>query len=259
MMRTIMGMGCMVISSWACAQWQLATPVVVDGSTPQERQVTGLGTPEAGNHGASAAADRQNSTTYANATGVNTLTLDLTPDPGPLTPGMRITFAPAAINTGDATLSVNGSTPIALRKNVNAPLDSADLHAGLPVDVIYDGAVFQVTSQLYPGCPSGYKAVGKNVCIETVSREPANWYLATYTCGTEGKRLCGLSDWFIACIQNDNIFSTVSDYEWVDEAANSVNLAKLVGFNEVTLVPDCHAGGHRVPTSAQRYRCCYDR
>jgi hypothetical protein len=62
-----------------------------------------------------------------------------------------------------------------------------------------------------------------------------------------------------ACLQNDNIFGTVVDYEWVDEAANSTNLAKLMGVNETTLLPDCKSGGHRVPTSTQRFRCCYDR
>ena len=258
-MRSTITASFFAISALAFGQWQVPGNVVLNGSTPEDRQVLGVGAPETGTDGVNLATVRTNALTYATAAGTSDLQVVLAPAPAAITPGMRITFSPSSVNPGPVTLSVNGSGPWPVRKNVNAELDSADLRAGHPVDVIFDGATFQVTSQLYPGCPTGYEAVGTRVCVESTPRDSLNWYAAVYTCAAEGKRLCGFSDWFQACIQNANFLGTVSSYEWVDEAANSTNLAKLVGINEFSLLPDCRDGGHRVPNVPHPYRCCYDR
>ncbi len=245
---------------FACtAQWQVPTSVVLDGADGADRQVLGLGAPEGGSHGASVLTDRSATTTYAQATGTDAITVTLAPAPSAYTPGMRITFTPAGTNTGDATLNANGLGALSLRKNINAPLDSGDLRTGIPVQVLYDGAVFQVTSQIYPGCPTGYKPVGVGSCIEEVSHDPVNWFSANSACVNQGKRLCGFAEWIQACLQGDNIFGSIADYEWVDEAANNGNDAKTMGINANTLLPDCRAGGTREPLTLIRYRCCYDR
>lgn len=241
------------------AQWQVPTSVALDGTEAAGRQVQGLGTPEGGSYGASVVAERSHTTTYAAASGTDAQTLTLSPAPGSYTPGMRITFTPTGTNSGDATLNANGLGPVPLRKNINAQLDSGDLHAGVPVQVLYDGAVFQVTSQVYPGCPAGYKPVGASSCVEEVSHDPVNWFAANSACVNQGKRLCGFSEWIQACLQGDNIFGSIADYEWVDEASNSANDAKTMGINATTLLPDCRAGGTREPLTMIRYRCCYDR
>lgn len=241
------------------AQWQMPTNLVLDGPEGADRQVQGLGSPEGGSHGVSVVADRSTTTEYATAIGTDALTLSLSPAAGAYTPGMRITFTPGSTNTGDATLNSNGLGPVPLRKNINVPLDSGDLRAGIPVQVLYDGAVFQVTSQIYPGCPAGYKPVGASACVEEVSHDPVNWYSANSSCIGQGKRLCGFAEWIRACQQGDNIFGSIVDYEWVDEAANSGNDAKTMGINATTLLPDCASGGTRAPLTMLRYRCCYDR
>lgn len=243
----------------AFGQLEVPTKVILDGATSDKRQVLGLALPSSGTSGATMASDRTDATTFSTATGNNALAVTLAPAPTSLLPGMRITFLPSALSTGEATLNVNGLGAIPLRKNVNAQLDSADLRPGRPVDVVFDGLVFQVTSQLYPSCPPGYKAVGTTVCIEAVPRDSSNWYAAVSTCVGEGKRMCGFTDWFQACLQADNIFSTVASYEWVDHAANSNNYAKLVGIGEVTQLPDCRDGSRQIPTVPHPYRCCYDR
>lgn len=241
------------------AQWQVPTSVVLDGPDGADKQIHGLGAPEGGSHGAAVVADRSVSTTYASATGTDALALTLSPAPGAYTPGMRITFTPTSTNTGDATLDANGLGAVPLRKNVNVPLDSGDLHPGVPVQVLYDGAVFQVTSQLYPGCPAGYKPVGVSSCVEEVSHDPVNWFSANSACVNQGKRLCGFTEWIQACLQGNSILGSIADYEWVDEASNSANDAKTMGINATTLLPDCRAGGTREPLTLIRYRCCYDR
>ena len=220
----------------AFGQLEVPTKVILDGATSDKRQVLGLALPSSGTSGATMASDRTDATTFSTATGNNALAITLAPAPTSLLPGMRITFLPSALSIGEATLNVNGLGAIPLRKNVNAQL-----------------------SQLYPSCPPGYKAVGTTVCIEAIPRDSANWYAAVSTCVGEGKRMCGFTDWFQACLQADNIFSTVASYEWVDHAANSNNYAKLVGIGEVTQLPDCRDGSRQIPTVPHPYRCCYDR
>jgi hypothetical protein len=243
----------------ATAQWNIPGRLVLDGSTPGDRQVRGVAAPEQPTDGAPMTTERVNAGNVATASGTDDLSIDLVPAPAALAPGMRILLIPSAVNQGPVSVQVNGLPAVDVRKYAAAPLDSADLRPGVPVELVFDGSVFHVGGQLYPGCPPGFKALGRTTCVEATSREPLNWYAANVTCANEGKRLCGFSEWIRACLQQDNIFGSVVDYEWVDEAANSTNLAKLMGVNETTLQPDCYAGGHRVPTSTQRYRCCYDR
>lgn len=248
-----------VTCAGASAQWAVPTKVVLDGSAPADQQITGLAAPTGETHGTNASTDRLATTNYAAVTGINALSIALSPAPGSLTPGMRLTLTPEAVNTGDASLDVNGLGPVPVRKHVNLPLDSADLRPGIPVQLVYDGAVFQVASQLYPGCPAGYKPVGQRVCIADSSFGPISWYAAVNACTEQGMRLCGFSEWIQACLQSNSIFPTIADYEWVDEAANSTNDAKSMGVNEVTLLPDCRAGSTRAPLTNLRYRCCFDR
>lgn len=254
---TVLLTGLMAIQAYG--QWNVPDRIILDGAAPSDRQVHGLATPQDAGDGASAGTDRTSAAEAAVATGTDALNIALVPAPAALTPGMRIVLLPTAVNTGAVTLQVNALPAMEVRKFVDQPLDSADLAPGRPVELVFDGTVFQVAGQLHPGCPAGYKPIGRTACVEAVSREPLNWYAANVNCANEGKRLCGFSEWIQACLQQDNIFGTVVDYEWVDEAANSTNLAKLMGVNETTLLPDCKSGGHRVPTSTQRFRCCYDR
>ncbi len=253
--------GLLALLAAACAaQWQVPTSLVLDGADGADRQVRGLGAPEGGSHGAAVQADRSTTTNFAAATGVDAIAVLLSPALPAYTAGLRITFVPAGANTGDATLEANGLGAVPLRKNINAPLDSGDLHAGIPVQVIYDGTAFQVTSQVYPGCPPGYLPVSTGSCVEAVSHEPVNWYSAVSSCTGQGRRLCGFAEWVQSCLQSTgSIFGSIADYEWVDEASNNINDAKTMGINATTLLPDCRAGGTREPLTMLRYRCCYDR
>lgn len=249
-----------LLASVCSAQWQVPTSLVLDGVDNTDRQVKGLGAPEGGSHGVAVASDRSSTTNFAIATGTDVLSISLVPALSAYSPGMRITFVPSEVNSGDATISATGLIAVPLRKNINVPLDSGDLRPGIPVQVIYDGATFQITSQIYPGCPPGYVPVGSSSCVEEADHGPANWYSAVSACANQGKRLCGFAEWIQACSQSTgSIFDSITDYEWVDEASNNANDAKTMGINATTLLPDCQAGGTREPLTMLRYRCCYDR
>lgn len=241
------------------AQWEVPAKIVLDGPDGIDRQMTGLALPVAAEDGASVNADRNSTTAFAPVSGTEDLTATLTPAPTGYAPGMRLTLLPVSANDSGATLNVNGLGAVPLRKNINMPLDSGDLRPGIPVHVVHDGAVFQVTSQLYPGCPTGYAAANADVCIQMTPSDTINWYTAVIRCGNAGARLCGLQDWLQGCLSIPGFQATIVDYEWVDNAANSNTTAKLMGWSDTSTAGDCHLGSRQSPLTKFRARCCYDR
>lgn len=62
--------------------------------------------------------------------------------------GMAISFKATNANTGASTLKVGTLAVVPIKKNKDVALDLGDIKAGQVVTVIYDGATFQVQSQL---------------------------------------------------------------------------------------------------------------
>lgn len=260
MKRTIILLtSCSLLACTVHAQWTVPTNVVLDGTDPAQRQVTGLGAPTQEANGANLDADRYRTTSFGLAEGNSTLTLHLAPPLQAYVPGLRLTISPQAVNLGDVTLDVDGLGPVPVRKYLTLPLDSGDLVPGIPVDLIFDGAVFQVGNQLHPACPPGMMALGRESCIEKTPREVVNWYAASSRCAGWGLRLCSFAEWMRGCMQDPAFLGTVSDFEWVDDAANLYNTGKTMGMNSTTYVPDCQGGGHKAPSGLLPYRCCIDR
>ncbi|MBS1581540.1 MAG: hypothetical protein JST66_04990 [Bacteroidetes bacterium] len=251
--------GCGLLAGMTHAQWEVPTSVVLDGADPAQRQVTGLSAPTGEANGANLDADRYRTTSFGVAEGDGALTLHLTPSLQAYVPGLRLTISPQTVNQGDVTLDVDGLGPVPVRKYLTLPLDSGDLVPGIPVDLIYDGAVFQVNNQLYPACPPGMTAIGREACIELTTNEAANWYAAGTRCVNRGLRLCSFSEWMTGCLNDPSFITTVSDYEWVDDAANLYNSAKTMGISNITSLIDCRGGGHRDPLGQAPYRCCSSR
>lgn len=259
MMRAVTFASLLLIAAAAEAQLELPKPLVLDGAAPAQRQVTGLAAPLQGDAGVSANADRTNATAFAQAQGTNALTLALTPTLTAYAPGLRVIMVPTAVNSGDATVDIDGLGPVPVRKNVNMALDSADLHPGVPVTMVYDGATFQLVNQTYPGCPVGYSAISPDVCIADQSNDSLSWFAAVRYCADRGARLCGFQEWIQGCLKLPAFVGTVSDYEWVDSAANYTNMAKNMGWTDTATAGDCHAGNRQLTTAKFRSRCCYDR
>ena len=86
---------------------------------------------------------------YAEDAGSNdTYVITLDPDPGVLTTGMVIAFKANTVNTGNATLNVNGLGAKNITKNVDQTLADGDIKADQRVVVIYNGVEFEMISQL---------------------------------------------------------------------------------------------------------------
>ena len=243
----------------AGAQWDVPTNVQLNGSAPNDRQVLGLAAPDAPAAGVSAASARMLSTNYAVAQGQDVLSASLTPPIASYFPGLLITLVPTQANHGTVSVNVNGLGAMAVRKFVSVALDSADLRPGIPVTLVYDGAVFQVTSQLEPGCPPGTVGFTRDACIELSTRDPLSFYNANVACAAVNGRLCSMGEWTNACLRVPGFLGSVSALEWSDHGANFSGNAKLMGYDGVSPLPDCRAGGHTDPFSVRAYRCCFER
>lgn len=258
-MRTVITHILLLTAVIARGQFELPKPLVLDGTAPEQRQVGGLALPLQADGGVSVDADRGNATLFGHAQGIDVLTLGLTPVLPSYAPGLRVVIVPTAPNTGDATLNIDGLGPVPLRKDVNAPLDSADLRPGMPVTLVFDGAVFQLVNQTYPGCPAGYSVISPDVCIADQPNDSLSWFASVRFCADHGARLCGFQEWIQGCLKLPAFVNTVSDYEWVDSAGNYTNMAKNMGWTDTSTAGDCHAGNRQLTTAKFRSRCCYDR
>ena len=97
---------------------------------------------------------------YAEDAGSNdTYVITLDPDPGVLTTGMVIAFKANTVNTGNATLNVNGLGAKNITKNVDQTLADGDIKADQRVVVIYNGVEFEMISQLGNPPSSGPQAL----------------------------------------------------------------------------------------------------
>lgn len=259
MRKGALGLLSCLLAMTAGAQWDVPAKVQLNGSAPNDRQVTGLSAPDAPEAGVAVASARTLSTNYALAQGQDVLTASLTPPIAAYFPGLLITLVPTQANHGAVSLSVDGLSALAVHKFVSLPLDSADLRPGIPVTVVFDGSAFQITSQLEPGCPAGTIAFTRDACIEAATRDSLTFYNANLACVAANGRLCTMNEWTRACLQVPGFTNSVAAFEWADDAANFSGNAKVMGYDGVSPLPNCRSGGHTDPFGLRPYRCCFDR
>ena len=251
------------LSFHAFAQLEVPGPIVLEGATPEQRQILGLADPQTLDAAISLGALRASTVSYTQLQGTADLTGTLVPAPDAYTIGLIVTALTAEANLPDPTLDLNGLGQRPIVKQGGLPLDSADLLPGIPVRLVYDGAQFQLISSGALPCPSGLVAVGREYCVATHPNNAVTFFEANRACAVKGTRLCTLSEWAHACYTIPAFLGTVTTAEWVDHAANDNSGAKLVGAgnNGQDDVPGtgCHFGAQSPPYTPYRYRCCSHR
>jgi len=113
-------------------------------------KITGIGAATARTDAASLATIQDGTGTYATAGGTaNALTLTLTPAITAYVAGQSYRFiASASANTSAATLAINGLTAKAIQSKGSA-LVGGEIPANAAIQVVYDGAAFQLFSAAY--------------------------------------------------------------------------------------------------------------
>ena len=245
------------------AQLELPVRLELTGSADADRQVSGLATPLQGDAAASADVDRRGLLTTTTTIGTLELTGNLEPAPTLLVPGMLVTIIPQETNDAGASLTLNGNGPYPLVKWGGVPLDSADLALGVPNRLLFDGVRFQMINWNARPCPVGAFPGSALFCIDDSVHQAASFYNAVNTCEARGGRLCSFGEWASVCRRIPTFISSVSGYEWVEDAHNNDNDVKVMGagYNgpDVQVGIACEYGFTRAPQSVHNFRCCFDR
>ena len=248
------------IGAMAHAQVRSDKPIVLNGSGTNDRQLNGV-------HDGVASTDAMNARTlqrgtylYAEVSGTNTWQADLQPAITQVIAGTCLILHVANANTGAVTISVNGSSPYALRKQGALDLSAGDVDAGAMVSVVFDGSAFQLISARRLDrrtCPSGTVQVNALYCIELDQHDSVDFPAAANTCGGQDMHLCTWGEWYIACTQATllGLNGMTGDWEWVGSAANSDGQARVVG-QSVCSQAGATSGWNSV---ARNFRCCYRR
>jgi len=245
------------------AQLVLPGRLQLTGSDGAERQVTGLADPAQGDGAVSLDAARSGVLNTTTTIGSVVLEGQLVPAPTAILPGMLITIIPTGSNADGASLALNGYGPYPLVKWGGVPVDSADLPIGVPNRLIFDGARYHVLHVGSRPCPAGSRPGGALFCIEDSTSAEGSIQSSMIACEARGGRLCSYAEWTSACRRLPQFLSTVSVFEWVDDAANNSADGKVVGsgYSGPEAVPGnaCEFGSTVQPQTIQRFRCCYTR
>ncbi len=244
------------------AQVHADRPVMLEGTDPQDRQVIGL-------HDGVNATDAMNARTlqrgayrYAEVAGGSAWQANVQPATTVVSAGLCLLLRCADANNGAVTLTVNGSSPAAVLKDGDQPLQAGDIGAGETVNLVFDGSVYQLVSARRMDrkpCPVGSVDVNGQYCIETTERDSLTFDLAAVACGEAGMRLCTWGQWYAACTQAGTLGlqNMTGNWEWTNSAANGDLSVRTVGSISCT-----HGGvGQGVGTDAvpRNYRCCFNR
>lgn len=93
---------------------------------------------------------QHNAEKYAADAGANdTYVITLSPAPTSYTTGMVVYFKANTVNTGAATINVNGLGAISIVKGISTALDDGDITAGMFCTLIYNGTNFVLTKPLF--------------------------------------------------------------------------------------------------------------
>ncbi len=262
-MRISLGVVGFLLAGLVFGQLEVPVGIVLSGSADGDRQITGLGDPSIADAAVSVEASRAGSMSFTSTTGSVALSGSLVPAPSVYTLGMSLIIVPEMANGPGATLELNGLGARPILKFGQAPLDSADLPVGMPARLVYDGNSFLLLNTVSRPCRTGMRAAGSIYCISDSALGIGTFFESIAACASRGLRLCSFGEWAAACKNRPGFFGTVTQAEWVDDAANNSGDAKVVGAGSNGQVPlpgtNCGYGNTRSPTLTASYRCCSDR
>lgn len=247
-------------SATASGQVALDKPLVLTGTDPEQRQVTGLGDPYAADHGVSVDALRsgtmdrlvvENDTWwYALPAGDNA---------NPPAAGARFSAHLVTSNAGPVTITIDGHGPYALL-NGALELSAGTLPADSEVSVIFDGVAFQLIGARAIGpkpCPTGMVAISSQHCIDVNESSASFFDGAALSCNRRGAQLCSWGEWYVACVRAEvlGLNAMLGAWEWTNSSANMDGAARVVGRVNCTMSGTASA----LSGNPYSFRCCYRR
>lgn len=248
---------------FATGQVHIDKEVVLQGQTPEQRQVSGLPASTSPTDVLTAGVE-QTSAHIEGTVHVQEALLwgvELPGTPSPPVPGTNILVRIPERTTSATSIMLNGHGPYLLTHQGNSPFIDPLLPAGAFLSLVFDGDGFQVMNAPQHGrrsCSPGMVAVNEEYCIDVDKRGATDFFTASSVCAAEGKRLCSWGEWYAACDRTGQlgINGMDSSFEWTNSTANgdgNVRMARF--FNNCFSVGTSWSFGPPDRT----YRCCMTR
>lgn len=241
-------------------QVQVDAPVILNGGSNADRQVTGLDMTTAPASALTAGVEASSAHRIAGAVNSGTWNVDLPALTSPPEAGMQILALVPEGQNGTVEILINGHGPFPLIHGPEWPVDLSEAASGTMLSMVFDGSAFHLMNgSRYERrvCPAGLVAVDDMFCAEPSDRPETGFFNAITTCGSLGLRLCGWGE-FIAMCQNATalgLSGLTTGWEWTDDAVNENGTARMVGGGSCT-----GASAAVVSGSLDRgFRCCYTR
>lgn len=259
MRRHVSHITCLLFAVSVHGQVMVDKPIVLDGATPQQRQVNGILPSIDPNWPLTAGTEQSGAHRTATVASGNNWQITLPSLQGSPGAGTHIVLlAPNQAGTGPVQLTVNADGPYPVLIAPGSAL-LADQVSGMPtLSLVFDGVAFQVMNgraHERRTCPAGMVAVSDQYCIDIAQQDTTDFFAAGTACVAQNKRLCSWGEWYGACQQTATLSlqNMTDNWEWTGDAANEDNGVRIVG-------PTCSsAGTWSVINAPQCYRCCYTR
>ena len=258
-----LGLVALMMIAFSCThcfgQVQLDGELLLNGTLPSDRQITGLPDSNAPADVLTAGTAQRGAMNSAIAVAGNTWSVELPAFGAAPVVGSHLVLLAPATTVGTVSLLLNGAGPFQVMQGTSA-VDGSSLEPGAPISLVFDGTAFQVLNgrndQRRP-CLSGMVAVNEQYCMETTERPAVDFFDAAVGCAEAGRRLCSWGEFIAACQEAGALGLTgmINGWEWTNNTSNEDGTARIVGAG------DCEAAGTWFVTgnSGQAYRCCYTR
>lgn len=153
-------------------------------------------------------------------------------------------------------LKINGHSIVAIKSIYGENISNEIMKKDVFLMLLFDGNNFIAINDQTRKCPSGFKKMNANYCIQ-INRNGSNYFWnALQTCMNAGNHLCNMDEWEYACFNNSGLNQIPLNYEWVHSTSNHNYYALIMGNGTCTSV----YSGDTTPIAAvikYRFRCCY--
>ena len=264
------GLSVLLINNPLYSQVTIKNKLILTGNLDSERQVEGISPNTSSlNQAVNVEIIQTNKLKYTEATGNgNNIDLTLNVFPQQYITGTMLYFKASQPNTSNVNININGLGYMPAYKDGNINLTGGEIIKDQIVQIIFIDDHFEILSSLNKTCPTGFKRVNSNYCIEIDEQTPASFYDAVKACGAKNAKLCRWDNWYFDCQKyqaSGELNNMIDNWEWTDEGGNNLNYATSV-YNTVHVAGEggCTENftrGIKEDTSTDfvklPYRCCY--
>lgn len=247
----------LALATGVCAQVSVDKPVHLTAADPEQRQVTGLGSPTQEDALIDLHTARTGSVHWAQAGGTTTaITLSMTPATTAYRDGLRLRFIPAIAVAATATLNVDGLGPVPLVGPEGSAPAVGLLAPGRVAEVIFSDSVFTISARPTPGCPVGFLQANDRLCIQVSEGANVSIFTAVQQCTAKGAAICSWDEYIHACtLLSGQLTNMFNDWEWIDGTSDHTHTANQAGRYYCGQQRSVSAAEH--PNAYARARCCY--